>query len=156
MTYKFREGSRSPTGLTAEVAGEELDRINLSYGVLRPEDVVEEAKDEDSPLHSVFEWDDSVAADEYRKQQARTLIRSIVVEKENSPSVKRFVHVRLKDSESFKGESAYMATETALADPDYSVQVLGTAKKELSSVRAKYQALKELAGVIKEINKVLV
>jgi hypothetical protein len=44
-------------------------------GVLKVEDVLEEARDEGSPLHKHFEWDDSEAAEQYRKQQARSLIQ---------------------------------------------------------------------------------
>lgn len=44
-------------------------------GVLKVEDVLTEARDESSPLHKHFEWDDSEAAEQYRRQQARALIQ---------------------------------------------------------------------------------
>lgn len=44
-------------------------------GVLKVEDVLKEARDETSILHRHFEWDDSEAAEQYRKQQARALIQ---------------------------------------------------------------------------------
>jgi hypothetical protein len=44
-------------------------------GVLKVEDVLSEARDESSPLHKHFEWDDSEAAEQYRRQQARSLIQ---------------------------------------------------------------------------------
>lgn len=44
-------------------------------GVLMIDDVIEEAKDESSILHSHFEWDDTEAAIQYRRDQARTLIQ---------------------------------------------------------------------------------
>src|SRR4030042_4975195 len=43
-------------------------------GEIKPRDVVAEAKDEASPLHKYFEWDDKVAGDGYRLTQARDLI----------------------------------------------------------------------------------
>ena len=43
-------------------------------GVLKVEDVLQEAQDEGSILHRYFEWDDTEAAVQYRKQQARALI----------------------------------------------------------------------------------
>jgi hypothetical protein len=43
-------------------------------GVLKVEDVLQEAQDENSILHKHFEWDDTEAAAQYRKQQARALI----------------------------------------------------------------------------------
>lgn len=44
-------------------------------GVLMVDDVLKEAQDEGSILHKHFVWDDSEAADLYRKQQARALIQ---------------------------------------------------------------------------------
>jgi len=44
-------------------------------GVLKVEDVLREAQDENNPLHKHFEWDDSEAAEQYRRQQARSLIQ---------------------------------------------------------------------------------
>lgn len=43
-------------------------------GVLKVEDVLEKAKDPESILHKHFEWDDTEAAAQFRKQQARSLI----------------------------------------------------------------------------------
>lgn len=47
---------------------------------LTPDIVVESARNPESPLHARFEWDDTKAADEHRRAQARMLIRSIKVE----------------------------------------------------------------------------
>ena len=44
-------------------------------GVLMIDDVIKEAQDEGSILHSYFEWDDSEAAVQYRREQARSLIQ---------------------------------------------------------------------------------
>lgn len=44
-------------------------------GVLKVDDVLQEAKDVNSILHRHFEWDDSEAAEQYRRQQARALIQ---------------------------------------------------------------------------------
>jgi hypothetical protein len=44
-------------------------------GVLTIDSVLDEARDESSPLHKHFEWDDSVAADAHRRYQARVLIQ---------------------------------------------------------------------------------
>lgn len=52
---------------------EKMARCN--GGVLMIDDVIKEAQDESSILHSHFEWDDSEAAVQYRREQARTLIQ---------------------------------------------------------------------------------
>jgi len=57
---------------------EELEAI-AAGGVLYPADVVEAARNPNSAMHSQFEWDDSEAAEAYRLQQARALIRRVKV-----------------------------------------------------------------------------
>ena len=62
-------------------------------GVLMIDDVLEEAKDEGSILHRHFEWDDTEAAIQYRRDQARTLIQKcrITVLAEEPTHVRAFV-----------------------------------------------------------------
>ncbi len=57
-----------------------LLEIEDAEGRLDPEIVIERARDQASPLNGYFEWDDDVAAHQYRITQARRLIRSIKVE----------------------------------------------------------------------------
>jgi hypothetical protein len=62
-------------------------------GVLMIDDVIEEAKDESSILHSHFEWDDTEAAKNYRRDQARTLIQRcrITILAEDPVHVRAFI-----------------------------------------------------------------
>ena len=57
---------------------EELEAIMVG-GVLSPANVIEAARDPNSAMHGQFEWDDSEAAQAYRLQQARALIRRVKV-----------------------------------------------------------------------------
>ena len=53
---------------------EELKKIaSANDGKLYPRAVVDAARPAGSPLHGSFEWDDSVAAESYRIEQARKL-----------------------------------------------------------------------------------
>lgn len=54
---------------------ERLQSLEGDDGRITPEAVVEDARDPESPLHDEFEWDDSVAAEKYRLEQARRLLR---------------------------------------------------------------------------------
>ena len=65
-------------------------------GVLKVDDVLDEAKDEASPLHKHFEWDDTAAADKYRRDQARHLIQKCKITLiENEPvSIRAFVSLQ--------------------------------------------------------------
>jgi hypothetical protein len=77
ITYEFREGRSYP--VPAQRIGEELVRIRSAYGSIDPEVIVEEAKNESSPLHRCFRtWDVTAAAHEYWKDEARVLASSVV------------------------------------------------------------------------------
>lgn len=56
---------------------ETLRKLERERGHLAPEDVVEEARKRDSPIHDLFEWNNTEAARKYRLVQAAQLIRSV-------------------------------------------------------------------------------
>jgi len=57
----------------------ELRRLEKERGRLYPEDVVNAARAPANPLHEFFEWDNAVAANRWRLQQAAILIRKVKV-----------------------------------------------------------------------------
>jgi len=61
------------------IAANELQRIQNIYGSITPEILVKEAKKRNCPLHKIFEWNDTKAAENYRLQQARILLNNIQV-----------------------------------------------------------------------------
>lgn len=125
----------------AQTAGECCERLNKE-GRLTAADLVEESRPEDAPLHAEFEWDDSIAAEEWRKEQARTIIRSIVVsDKPEEEPVRAY----------FKIESAthYETVQTIISKPDSYSLLLKQALGELAAFQRKYRKLKELEPVFK-------
>lgn len=58
---------------------DQLQKLYDENRRLTPVLVLTEARDPDSPLHTLFEWNDSEAAERWRLQQARELIRSVRV-----------------------------------------------------------------------------
>lgn len=59
---------------------ERLKSLERNNGRLLPADVVEDARDPNSPTHSHFTWDDGEAAAKYRLDEARSLIRMVTLE----------------------------------------------------------------------------
>jgi hypothetical protein len=57
----------------------ELSHIKEKYGKLNPEFILKSAKSKKSILHSLFEWDNNKAAEQYRLQQVRCIINNIEV-----------------------------------------------------------------------------
>ena len=58
---------------------DQLQKLYDANQRLTPALVLAEATDPDSPLHALFEWNDSEAAERWRLHQARELIRSVRV-----------------------------------------------------------------------------
>lgn len=149
MIYRWKEGV--PLSIDAQLVGDELERIRTRHnGRLSPEWVVHEAKSKRNPLHSLFEWDDNVAAQNWRVDQARGVIRSVeVVIEATEPAkpVRAFVSV-VRDK-----DRSYTSVAHAMSDPELRRQVLLTALKELEAWRDRYAELVELASVFAAIEE---
>lgn len=155
--YEFAEGARFQPGAEgdAKAVGEHLDLLRQQcHGELTPQDVVNDARNDNSPLHSFFEWDDSAAAEAHRLAQARGLIRSVVAiyVREEAPAVrtKMFVHVPEPSA------PHYRETGHAMSQAKTRKLVLQRAWRELQGWRKRYADLKEfseLFDVIDEVDK---
>lgn len=149
--YMFRSGAHI-TGVDPQKAGETLERLRRRHNSrLTPEIVVEEARNLDSPIHAAFEWDDTVAAAQYRIEQAGHLIRCIAVDISRSnletKAVRAFVNVE-RDS-----DRSYTSTVHAMSDRDLRKQVIERAYAELEAWRKRYAELSELARLFEAIDQ---
>jgi hypothetical protein len=121
-------------------------------GVLTPEAVVETARDPKNPLHSEFEWDDTKAAEQYRLDQARELIRvAVTVVPHTGEPVRTFVS--LVEDRRDGHEGGYRKMISVMATGSGRAAVLETALWELDAFRRKYAHLKELCKVFDEFEK---
>ena len=152
--YKFTIESLYAGKVTADEAAAELERIRKKHGILRPEIVVEESREASAILHRCFQWDDEIAAEQYRKEQARKLIDSIHVVVVNSDvhySVRAFVNVRPADDE----QRSYTPLTEAIHDKKMYADLLAQAKAEMSSFVTKYSQIAELNPVKAEMLKAI-
>ena len=99
---------------------EKLARQN--GGVLLVESVLDAAKDPDCVLHKHFQWDDTKAAESYRKTQARQLIQKCVVTIDKAPNVQIRAFVSLASDQHSGG--GYRMTADVLTDEDMKAQLL--------------------------------
>lgn len=143
FTAKWAEGSRHKTDANvAYMVTKDLE----DRGMLTAQNLVEVSRPEDAPLHDEFEWDDSVAAEEYRKTQARGIIRSIQIIRDDSEKAEKvYANVRIERPE-------YTTIVKALTIPDERELLLKAARRDMLAFRAKYVWLKELDGVLNAIN----
>lgn len=138
--FVFRNGSRV-SGVNAQSVGEELQRINEERGALRPSEVVNEARPESSPLHPAFEWNDSVAADEWRMHTARNLIRSVHVVDDSEEPVAVYVSVQ-----SPVGKREYQPVEIVVNRPDLYGMAVYEAQQRINSAHKSLEDLEQAAG----------
>jgi hypothetical protein len=137
--YAFRNGFKVK-GVSADVAGDELDRIYRERGSLDPTLVVEEARPEDAQLHPVFEWQDEVAGEHWRKHQARNLIRSVEVIQEDKPATTVWINVQPASA-----AASYVPSDVVAVTPDFLAVAVSEAAKRLSAADEALGQLKRLA-----------
>lgn len=121
------------------------------------EQIVDKARDENSELHDLFEWDDAVAAEEWRQEQAKNILRKLKVEfiqgdGEKEPATKEFRPVRL-----FFGNpndrKGFVSIFKIMEDKETYQNLLNKAKAELVAFENKYKMLEELNPIFEIIHK---
>ena len=144
MAYAWKVGSRH--GIEAQVAGDEISRIRVEKGkFFTPMDVVDSAREQGSPLHPAFEWDDEKAAIKYRVEQAGYLIRSIVVVNEADQTkepIRAFVSVIGDDD-----KPRYTTVAHAFSVPDLRENVLAQAQADFRAFERKFSQFLDLSKV---------
>lgn len=153
MIYEFK--SRTECPVPAQVVGETVERIAAIHGGVTPSMLVEEARPDAAPLHPAFEWDDTLAAEEHRRNQARYLMRMLVIkeveEGEQQPpaSMRAFVSV-----ETPQGDRKYLSVIHAMSIEEMRHQILEKAWREVLSWRDRYQNYEEFANIFRAIDGV--
>lgn len=120
-----------------------LQDINDRRGRLDPADVVDAARQETSPLHRYFTWDDASAAVAHRLEQARALIRRVKIVYKDEPEqpprrVRAFINV---DPGGESVSRSYLPLDAVAADDVLRERALAEAKRDLDMLAAKYRHL---------------
>ena len=149
MVFEWKPGSRYK--VDANTAGAVCEQLEAS-GNLSAKSLLDVSRPEDAPLHSEFEWDDSVAAEKFREDQARCMIRHLVVRLDDKPQepVRSFFKIETAEA----APESYTRIETVLKKPDMRAELLKQALAELEMFQRKYNTLSELASVFNEAAKV--
>lgn len=96
-------------------AAVELSDLYQRDGKLTAESVLAHAADPDSVLHARIEWDDTIAAHEYRLEQCRAIIRSVRIIDHDRP-VRAFVFL--------KSAGSYTPIDHVLRDEDWRAEII--------------------------------
>lgn len=155
--FEFSEGTRFQAGALqdANAVGRHIEMLREQFkGELTPQDVLNDARHDNSPLHSFFEWNDGEAAEQYRLQQARGLIRSVVAiyidEDKVKPAVRTRAYIHVPEPQA----PHYREATHAMSQRKTRQMILQRAWRELQGWKARYQHLKEFSDLIAVIDDV--
>jgi hypothetical protein len=147
--YEFSDGARFQSGAKVDdpkIVGAHIDMLRQQqHGELTPEDVLKDAANPNSPLHTFFEWNDTEAARQHRLHQARGLIRAVVAVyvSDDKPAVRTraFVHIPEPSTPHYRSAAAAMSTTKTRT------LVLQQAWREFQQWKRRYKDLHELAAL---------
>lgn len=131
-----------------------IDLAKRHGGTITPDQVVEAAQDDGSPLHAYFQWDDGAAAREYRRDQARELIRSVKVTityETKKVNTVAFVRDPSKDS----SEAGYVSVSRIKSDEDQARDVMIAEFKRAGAALQRARALAEFFGMSSRVDQFL-
>lgn len=123
MEIVYTNRNRRLSESRANEIGHALAGLVAAGKALTPPTVVEAARNPASPLHGLFEWDDGRAAAQYRLEQARRIIKTIVVKDTGAPLFLSVVCLAdaprsHDDDDGSEDEREYVATAVILQEPD--------------------------------------
>jgi hypothetical protein len=154
-TFRYVEGFQV-SRISAQELGMFIRRLQRQLGrQAKAPELVEAARPRDSPIHHLFDWDDRSAAKKYRMEQARYLLRSVVVEvqvAEDRPPllIRANLPMDTGDGHHLKG---YVPLDRAMTEEEMREMAVHRAWQELLGWRRRHRDLRELAGICAAIDR---
>jgi len=138
-TYKFTSGSRF--GADAQKVGEELDKLMTERdGKLATEEIVAAASDDSTELNRCFTWDDEVAGHKWRLQEARRLIRCVVVVENDEQAAPIAYNVKVGDV------NHYASIDRLRRNEDEAASAIREASSRLAASERSLEQLRDVVG----------
>lgn len=127
-----------------------LEGIYEEHGELTPGLILDLARDPHHPLHAKFEWDDSIAAEKFRKSQARAIIREVKVRYVDPADETHTIKARVYHAVRTTTGTAYRSTDDVMADPFTRRLLRQQMHRDWQSMMARYKDMDELWLMIRE------
>jgi hypothetical protein len=162
MVYDWKNGAR--ISANAQKVGEELEKIEYKDAATV---LAIAKKNKKSELHKCFEWEDSVAAEQYRLSQAGLILRALVTTEEvEDEGELKTVQIRALESVRFASADpddtsrqpmTYVPTKIALSQPALREQIMnrlestiGEAETTAKNYASIVPAFKKTSAKLKE------
>jgi len=139
----------------------ELKEIYNKEKKLTAEIVLNHAKKKSSPLHELFTWNNTEAANQFRLWEARTLIKSVKITMTvgvEEVKVRKYINLRTDDENNanpWGANSEYKEVKEIMSDEKTKEILFQQAINELNAFRKKYHGLRQFEKLMVEIDKLL-
>lgn len=137
-----------------EVVSRVLNELAESEEGLTPKTLLDASRDENAPLHNEFEWDDGIAAEKYRQCQAQKIIQNVYI-KYTTDEDERAERQERAFVPTPERQSVYVTLKSALTNDEWKAHLMEEAQRDMRAFAAKYRRLKELQGLIREMEELL-
>lgn len=157
--YSWRNGTRGVKREWAPLFGGRADWLQERLGrAPTAREILEDAEDQASPIHEMFDWDDEEAAKKFRTIQASILLSALTVKVQvirdgKSSEMDMPVRVVLRRGEKGRG-GQHEHIKDIINNRGRRVMMLEMASNELLSVQRRYSYLQDLERVFKEVDVV--
>ena len=169
QAYEYHYKVKGIQKVSADIAGSVCQQLAETKDGLTPQRLVDVSRDVDAPMHNQFEWDDKVAGEKYRVEQAKQVIRNLVIVKSDVATEKKLrLEMELESTEkkidetrdrafhsTYEGTNRYIPLMDALEDKAWRNNLLEAAKRDARCFIYKYHRLEELSKIIDDMNDFL-
>lgn len=153
---KWRDGT--PSFISKHDAGKistEIDSICYNTGkkTCEADELLDYARNHTaSESHKCFDWNDSSAAEKYRKKQANDIISHIQIEVPSihpakPPKNPKTKPIEIKAYHHISGQKGYKPVEIIMQNTSDYNKLVQQAYSELKRIKNKYQGIKELQKI---------
>lgn len=143
-SYKWRDGT--PYATSPDIVGGVIEEIETRDGEVTREAFLDASRPEDAPTHSMFEWDDSIAAEKYRLDQSRKIIVALQIVYEDAQEereVSAFVNVKNERT------AVYKNVVDALSDEESRALIIERITREVEALIERNKGVEELADILR-------
>ena len=162
MVFEWKKNARIKAD--AQIVGEELEKIE--EGKTAKVVLAVAKKNKKSELHKCFTWEDSVAAEQFRLDQARHVLNSIVEVvmiataegEETEATIRIYEAVRLPaddPKDTSLQPMTYVPTREALEEPELRVQIMNRLDSGIAELQTIARNYSYLDPIFKKTEKAL-
>jgi len=146
MKYEWKESANFKADVNK--VKKELDCLGNDFS---PHEIVEKAKNSKTELFKCFEWNNKKCGEKFRLDQARQLIRSIIIipEKEN-------IEIRAYESIIYNEKKCYVPTEIIIKDEDLYLQLVNGIIKSIKEFERKLKSYEYLNKNVKKLSEKII